>query len=185
VRTPVPAPVKVSGGNSSQRPPRASTTGLSLSFCLGPLAQMATSQPPGFNIFKACMMCLISSAFANGGFITMRSNVPRSPLHSRKSACRVSSTQSTVRSRVMSEIFGLIDSNNFYVSCERVFRPDLKGLPVTVLSNNDGCAVARSADYVESAQASSFGRLFKSENDFERCTVEPCPVAKVSHCWAE
>jgi DNA polymerase V len=38
----------------------------------------------------------------------------------------------------------LVDGNNFYVSCERVFRPDLNGLPVVVLSNNDGCAVARS-----------------------------------------
>ncbi len=45
----------------------------------------------------------------------------------------------------MEEIFGLIDCNNFYVSCERVFRPDLEGVPVIVLSNNDGCAVARSA----------------------------------------
>ena len=50
----------------------------------------------------------------------------------------------------MEEVFGLIDCNNFYVSCERVFRPDLEGVPVIVLSNNDGCAVARSADYVES-----------------------------------
>ncbi|MBB5319480.1 Y-family DNA polymerase [Tunturibacter empetritectus] len=44
----------------------------------------------------------------------------------------------------MAEVFGLIDCNNFYVSCERVFRPDLEGVPVIVLSNNDGCAVARS-----------------------------------------
>jgi len=44
----------------------------------------------------------------------------------------------------MNEVFGLIDCNNFYVSCERVFRPDLEGVPVIVLSNNDGCAVARS-----------------------------------------
>ena len=49
----------------------------------------------------------------------------------------------------MGEVFGLIDCNNFYVSCERVFRPDLEGLPVIVLSNNDGCAVARSNDYVD------------------------------------
>lgn len=61
----------------------------------------------------------------------------------------------------MEEVFGLIDCNNFYVSCERVFRPDLEGVPVIVLSNNYGCAVARSADYVESAQASNFGRLFE------------------------
>ncbi len=41
-------------------------------------------------------------------------------------------------------MFGLIDCNNFFVSCERVFRPDLLGHPVVVLSNNDGCAIARS-----------------------------------------
>ncbi len=40
----------------------------------------------------------------------------------------------------------LIDANNFYVSCERVFRPDLEDRPVVVLSNNDGCVVARSAE---------------------------------------
>ncbi len=61
----------------------------------------------------------------------------------------------------MGEVFGLIDCNNFYVSCERVFRPDLEGKPVIVLSNNDGYAVARSADYVESV-GSSICRLFKS-----------------------
>ena len=55
----------------------------------------------------------------------------------------------------MGEVFGLIDCNNFYVSCERVFRPDLEGKPVIVLSNNDGCAVARSADYVESTRSSN------------------------------
>ena len=41
-------------------------------------------------------------------------------------------------------MFALVDCNNFYVSCERVFRPDLNGRPVVVLSNNDGCAIARS-----------------------------------------
>ena len=40
--------------------------------------------------------------------------------------------------------FALVDVNNFYVSCERVFDPKLRGRPVVVLSNNDGCAVARS-----------------------------------------
>jgi hypothetical protein len=38
------------------------------------------------------------------------------------------------------------DVNSFYASCERVFRPDLKGKPVVVLSNNDGCVIARSAE---------------------------------------
>lgn len=46
----------------------------------------------------------------------------------------------------MSTIIGLADVNNFYVSSERLFRPDLEGVPVIVLSNNDGCAVARSAE---------------------------------------
>ena len=41
-------------------------------------------------------------------------------------------------------MFALVDCNNFYASCERVFRPDLKGKPVVVLSNNDGCVIARS-----------------------------------------
>ncbi len=39
---------------------------------------------------------------------------------------------------------GLCDCNNFFASCERVFRPDLEGRPVVVLSNNDGCIIARS-----------------------------------------
>lgn len=41
-------------------------------------------------------------------------------------------------------MFALIDCNNFYASCERVFRPDLNGKPVVVLSDNDGCVIARS-----------------------------------------
>lgn len=43
-------------------------------------------------------------------------------------------------------MYGIIDCDNCYVSCERVFRPDLEGKPVVVLSNNDGCVVARSAE---------------------------------------
>lgn len=41
-------------------------------------------------------------------------------------------------------MFALIDCNNFYASCERVFRPELNGKPIVVLSNNDGCVIARS-----------------------------------------
>ena len=41
-------------------------------------------------------------------------------------------------------MFALIDCNNFYASCERIFRPDLNGKPIVVLSNNDGCVIARS-----------------------------------------
>ncbi len=43
-------------------------------------------------------------------------------------------------------MFALVDCNNFYCSCERVFRPELEGKPVIVLSNNDGCAIARSEE---------------------------------------
>ena len=43
-------------------------------------------------------------------------------------------------------MFALIDGNSFYCSCERVFRPELKNVPVVVLSNNDGCVVARSTE---------------------------------------
>ena len=43
-------------------------------------------------------------------------------------------------------MFALADANNFYASCETVFRPDLRGKPVCVVSNNDGCVIARSAE---------------------------------------
>ncbi len=43
-------------------------------------------------------------------------------------------------------MFGLIDCNNFYASCERVFQPSLNGKAIVVLSNNDGCVIARSAE---------------------------------------
>ncbi len=43
-------------------------------------------------------------------------------------------------------VFALVDCNNFYASCEKLFRPDLKNTPVVVLSNNDGCVVARSRE---------------------------------------
>lgn len=43
-------------------------------------------------------------------------------------------------------VFALVDCNNFFVSCERVFRPDLEGKPIAVLSNNDGCIIARSEE---------------------------------------
>lgn len=57
-------------------------------------------------------------------------------------------------------MFALVDCNNFYVSCERVFNPKLKNLPVIVLSNNDGCVIARSEEAkalgIEMAQPAFF-----------------------------
>ena len=40
-------------------------------------------------------------------------------------------------------MFALVDVNSFYASCEKVFRPDINGKPIIVLSNNDGCVIAR------------------------------------------
>ena len=44
------------------------------------------------------------------------------------------------------KLLALVDCDNFYASCERVFRPDLKQKPIVVLSNNDGCVIARSKE---------------------------------------
>ena len=57
-------------------------------------------------------------------------------------------------------MYGLADCNNFFVSCERLFRPDLNGKAVVVLSNNDGCAIARSNE--AKALGIKMGSLFIS-----------------------
>jgi DNA polymerase V len=46
----------------------------------------------------------------------------------------------------MKQLWGLADGNNFYASCERLFRPDLANKAIAILSNNDGCVIARSAE---------------------------------------
>ena len=66
-------------------------------------------------------------------------------------------------------MFALIDCNNFYASCERVFRPDLNGKPIVVLSNNDGCVIARSneakaAGIPMGAPAFEYESVFKQHN---------------------
>ncbi|RMG57195.1 MAG: hypothetical protein D6717_05220, partial [Gammaproteobacteria bacterium] len=48
--------------------------------------------------------------------------------------------------RAIRPVHALVDCNNFYANCERLFRPDLRNRPVIVLSNNDGCVVARSQE---------------------------------------
>ena len=68
-------------------------------------------------------------------------------------------------------MYGLCDCNNFYASCERVFRPDLAGRSVVVLSNNDGCIIARSNE----AKALGIGMgqpLYQVQRLIERCGVE-------------
>ena len=69
----------------------------------------------------------------------------------------------------MSSVFALIDCNNFFVSCERIFRPNLEGKPVVVLSSNDGCAVARSNEAKAlgipmGAPAFQYRQLFKDKH---------------------
>ena len=64
-------------------------------------------------------------------------------------------------------MFALVDCNNFYASCERVFQPTLRGKPIVVLSNNDGCVVARSNEAKAigipmGAPAFEFDALFKA-----------------------
>ena len=66
-------------------------------------------------------------------------------------------------------MFALIDCNNFYVSCERVFNPKLNNKPVVVLSNNDGCAISRSNEAKAlgipmGAPAFKYKELFRKNN---------------------
>lgn len=64
-------------------------------------------------------------------------------------------------------VFALVDCNNFYASCEKLFRPDLKHTPVVVLSNNDGCVVARSKE--AKALGIKMGvPMFKIRHEIER-----------------
>lgn len=67
-------------------------------------------------------------------------------------------------------MFALVDCNNFYASCERVFQPRLEGRPIVVLSNNDGCVIARSNE--AKALGIEMGTAyFKIEKDLERMGV--------------
>ncbi|WP_419964020.1 translesion error-prone DNA polymerase V subunit UmuC [Pantoea vagans] len=62
-------------------------------------------------------------------------------------------------------MFALADANNFYASCETVFRPDLRGQPIVVVSNNDGCVIARSAE-AKRMGIKMAAPLFKNERYF-------------------
>ena len=67
-------------------------------------------------------------------------------------------------------MYALIDCNNFYVSCERVFNPSLNGKPVVVLSNNDGCVIARSNE-AKALGIPMGAPAFEYRYLFERCDV--------------
>jgi len=64
-------------------------------------------------------------------------------------------------------MFALVDVNSFYASCETIFRPDLRGKPVVVLSNNDGCVIARSAE-AKKLQVPMGAPYFKLKDEFRK-----------------
>ena len=68
-------------------------------------------------------------------------------------------------------MFALVDVNSFYTSCETVFRPDLQGKPVVVVSNNDGCIISRSADAKELGIGMA-GPYFKLKDELKRQKVQ-------------
>lgn len=67
-------------------------------------------------------------------------------------------------------MFALVDVNSFYASCETIFRPDLQGKPVIVLSNNDGCVIARSAE-AKSLGIKMGAPYFKLKDELHRYKV--------------
>ncbi len=71
----------------------------------------------------------------------------------------------------MPQIYALIDCNNFYASCERVFDPSLKHRPVAVLSNNDGCIIARSNE-LKDAGIKMAGPYFQIKEELARLNTK-------------
>jgi DNA polymerase V len=65
-------------------------------------------------------------------------------------------------------MYAILDCNSFYASCERVFKPNLIGKPIVVLSNNDGCVIARSSEAKDlipmGAEAFKYDKVFKENN---------------------
>ena len=68
-------------------------------------------------------------------------------------------------------MFALIDCNNFYASCERVFQPHLKNKPLVILSNNDGCVIARSNE-AKSLGIPMGAPAFKYKEIFQKNNVQ-------------
>lgn len=71
----------------------------------------------------------------------------------------------------MKTAFALVDCNNFYASCERLFRPELNKVPLVVLSNNDGCIVARSQEAKDLGIKMAVP-LFKVHNEIKRHGIQ-------------
>ena len=105
-------------------------------------------------------------------------------------------------------IFALVDCNAFYASCERVFRPDLAKTPIVVLSNNDGCVIARSYDakpfvkmgapYFQikdtlrrhgivafSSNYALYGQMSERVMTLIESIVSPCEIYSIDECFAD
>ena len=78
------------------------------------------------------------------------------------------------------QVFALVDGNSFFASCEKVFRPDLTDRPVIVLSNNDGCVVARSKEAkklgIKMCQPYFEIDEFGKTSPFSRATTNSMPI---------
>lgn len=79
-------------------------------------------------------------------------------------------------------MLALADVNSFYASCERVFRPHLKGKPVVVLSNNDGCVIARSAEAKPWIKMGTPWFQMKNERYPEKYTRSPATMNFMHRC---
>ena len=81
-------------------------------------------------------------------------------------------------------MFALVDCNNFYTACERLFRPDLKGKPIVVLSNNDGCVISRSTEAkaigIEMGAPTHTIRDFLTQHGVEVCSSNYALYADLS-----
>ena len=78
-------------------------------------------------------------------------------------------------------MYSLIDCNNFYASCERVFNPSLRDKPIVVLSNNDGCVIARSNE-AKKLSIPMGAPAFQNQSEFRRHGVKGV-FGKISPLW--
>ena len=75
-------------------------------------------------------------------------------------------------------MFALIDCNNFYASCERVFQPHLNEKPIVILSNNDGCVIARSNEAKDLGIKIKFSYVVVAAQGYKK--VKSADIAKIS-----
>ena len=79
-------------------------------------------------------------------------------------------------------MFALVDCNNFYASCERVFQPQWESKPIVILSNNDGCVIARSNEAKALGVpmgAPTFKYQKKSQNKTSKCFPRTTPFMEI------